>query len=199
MSRNGGSQCFSPFIPSHLIDLNNYSYMIQLFDYRCPADERFYPLPRPHRFLGSKDQPIPVRNLESIGRFGGRIQMSAAGETSSSMPSRDLESIDPFGGRTPMPAPGEIPPSSPAWDPSSSTPLGAGASSALANAPSSSSSHPPPPPPPPTYTHILLDPHLENIKVSAKVTGAGHTNKSMTVWGTVVDGRRTLYSLRTRH
>lgn len=123
--------------------------MIQLFDYRRPADERFYPLPRPRMFLGPRD-------------------LHAPGE----------------GGRTPMPAPWEISSSTPAWDPSSSTPLGAGASSSSvpANAPSASSSP----------GHILLDPCLENIKVAAKVTGAEHANKSMTVWGTVIDGRRRI-------
>jgi ribosomal protein L24 len=204
---------FLPLFPPHLSDLNNYSCMIQLFDYRRPADERFYPLPRPRRFLGFRDLPVPGEIslpmpawiLESIGQFSGRTQMAAPGETSSSMQAWDLESISPSGGRTPMPAPGEIPSSSPAWDPSSSTPLGAGASSVLrnwsdcgldrgtasANGPGASSSHPPPPPPP-ASTHILLDPRLENIKVSAKVTGAGHTNKAMTVWGTVIDGRRRI-------
>jgi hypothetical protein len=63
------------------------------------------------------------------------------------------------------------------------------------NIPGPSSPPSPSLPPPPACTsidHILLDPRLENIKVAAKVTGAEHTNKSMTVWGTVLDGRRRI-------
>lgn len=150
--------------------------MVQLFDYRRPLDERFYPLPRPRRIIA---------------------------------PSTNSESVD-VSGRTPIPAEWEISRSTPAWDPSSRTPFGAGLppsvqqdsgldaglQTAPTNIPGTSSLPPPPPPPrtpiPALPGHILLDPRLENVKVSAKVTGEGHTNKSMTVWGTVLGGRRRI-------
>ncbi|KAF8630585.1 hypothetical protein AX17_005397, partial [Amanita inopinata Kibby_2008] len=51
---------------------------------------------------------------------------------------------------------------------------------------------PAPAPAPAPPVHILLDPRLEGVKVVAKVTGNGHKNKPMTVWGAVVVANRKI-------
>lgn len=172
----------------------------KLYNYKRPTSDLFHPLPLKN---GPYKRSVDYESLYTASEAScGKKPMSNPSEISST-PAWNSSSS------TPAWDPSS---STPTWNPSSSTPTwnlpssmpGASTSSVLSCTLSTSSASPkaieepalaPPLCPTPTPTppaHVLLDPRLEGIKVAAKVTGDGRTNKPMTVWGAVVFGQRKI-------